>query len=496
MKEHLALSLTGFICRCIFVLVTLAALAGCASTAEQMDQLLTEGRADEALSKIEMYRSSQPKDESLIGIERSVRERWLADKLIEVRLLRLSGKQGDSAELMRKVLQNETRWSQIPGGAVFSTQAEETEHLSRFIQSAILVAARKGHPIEAEFRYRQERDLLENTLRVSTKHLKTAIAQSSQTFCHDASKNLSSQDHYTSLFLTKSCAELGVRLPRLKTINSVHLFRTIEVVMNVTGVSPARIEDFQRDLKTEFQKSVWYDDDAKQNLALSVDGPLTEKISTRPASRTRSYMARVPYEEKSVRKAEPKSGLETFFGVLGWLLIPEYRPTREVANADGTVTVYETKYRDEPRDYSYEATEVTQTLSTNWLVHLGPQGKPREFPFKMADQVISDEHSTRFLDARLEPETRKIIRVSDWLLSVNRKLIDRITSELQEVWIDQFCKDVDGSAPYELQHRCLYGVGARIPAAQDDWFWRTYGLDLGQWRQFTASSPVRSLTNN
>lgn len=464
-------------------------LTGCTSMTERAEDLMSEGRVDEALKLATDARVGSPNSDTYIQLERRVRLQWIADKLIQARLARLAENQGASSEIMRTVLKNETEWGLIPTGAVFATQAEESGYLAQDIQFTIRDSIRKKQPLAAVARYRTDRVLIEDLLKLDTTKLKLEIAAASREFCLKESARLTKQDHYSALFLARTCKELGVIAKTPKTINSVKLFGKLEPEMEVFKIPGESTSVLSKNLREEFEKSIWHDGSSKTTLGLKVTGAVEEKVDTRKAYRSKPYTVRVPYEETSVRKKEQKAGIVTLFEVLAWAL-STYQPNREVDNGDGTVTVYETKYREETRYFNYEAEEVTQNLALDWKIALTPQGKPYEFRFQDRLKTTSDEHTISFPDAGLQPETRKLVRPADWLVSINRNLMDRIGDEFHRAWIEQFCSEssLEGSLKTELQNRCIYGANGLAPSSTKDWFSKRYGIEIETWRRLVAMS--------
>lgn len=463
-------------------------LSGCTSLRERAETMLHDGRVDEALTLIENGRNSDPQDPDLAALERKIRARWISDKLIQVRLARLAESKGESIELMRKILKNENEWGMIPTGAVFATQAEESLHLSEYVQSSIYDALAKKRPLEATARFRHDRALLEELLKIQTVKLKSSIANAGNQFCQTESGVLTENDFYSARFLKKSCDEFQNPIALPKTRNSVTLFRELVPNIQLVNLPVERASDFSRELKTEFEKSIWYDAGAPGALNLNLSGPVVETISTQSVYRSKPYTVRVPYEEATVRKKSDsgsRTGLGLLFDVAVWLLTA-YVPNREVDNRDGTVTVYETKYRDETRHFTYAATEVTQTLSVDWKISLSPKAQSHTFKFKDRIKTVSDEHSVSFPEANIQPQTRTLIRPADWLLALNRGLMDRIGAEFNNAWIERFCRIPPEVTKPEIYHRCIYGANGHAPSLVNEWFTKRYGIEIEAWRQLVA----------
>lgn len=448
--------------------------------------MLHEGRIDEALTLIESGRTNSPQDSDIIQAQRRIRTRWLSDKLIQVRLLRLAESKGESAELMRKVLRNEDDWAMMPTGAVYSTQAEEAAYLITAVTASIREALRNHHPLEAAAKYRRDRTLLEDWLKVETNGLKTAIAKESSDFCLREAKVIRKADYYSAAFLKKTCDEFHNQVALPKTENSIKLFRELEPQFKLKNMPDERVADFTRNLKTEFEKSLWYDRDSKWTLPLIINGAVFEKIEETKVMRSKKYMVSVPYEEQTRQKTRVRSGIEILLAIVLWAATG-YSGPNETINGDGTTTVTETKYRMEERYYPYQATEVTQTLSVDWSIATTPQAKAHAFDFKDRIRTISDEHSNRFAEAGLQPETRKLLRPADWLTSLNRRLMDRLAEEFNVAWIEQFCSTPSENASTEIYHRCIYGANGHAPSFANEWFKEKYGIEIDAWRTLVAA---------
>lgn len=473
---------------------------GCATSLEITEEHLQAGRVDDALKLIEKVRSSDDVDPQAKSLEAKVRRQWISDKLIQVRLLRLSGNLESSASLLREVIQQETKWAMIPAGAVFATQAEETGHLAEMIQSAIREALRRDQPLLATSRYLRDRELLEATLRVDTQGLRTAIGDAMSRFCAKEARAVTKYDHFHFQFLQKTCGHFKVTLPKTSTLNSVRLFSRMTPKFNLKSVPESSLAEIGKELASEFERSIWFDRDSKtgRDLEFVLTGEVVEKIDERPVYRSKPFSIQIPFEERSVRKKEERSGIGLLFEVLAWALGAGLPSSHEIDNFDGTVTVIETKYRTETRYHTYQVNEVTQTLALDWNVEIKNAASTDgrllpPYQFKDKHSLVSDEHGVRFPDASLFPETRKTLHPVEWLKTVNKKLIERVGAELNSAWIAKFC-DLQKErhekklllSDSELHHRCVFGSVDQTPESSSGWFTKKYGVEIEAWRQVLA----------
>lgn len=479
---------------------------GCATSLEITEEHLQASRVDDALKLIEKVRQDDDADPKAKSLEAKVRRQWIADKLIQVRLMRLGGNLDASASLLRNVIHQETKWSLMPTGAVFATQAEETSHLAEMIRSSIQEALRRNQPILATSRYLRDRELLESTLKVDTQGLRTSIGAAMAAFCAKENRAVTKYDHFHFQFLQKTCDHFKVTLLKTKTQNSVRLFGRMTPKFNLKGVPESSIEEIGKELATEFERSIWFDRKASadRDLEFALTGEVIEKIAERPAYRSKPFSVQIPFEERSIRKKEKRSGIVVLFEVLAWALGAGLPSSHEIDNFDGTVTVIETKYRTETRYHTYQVNEVTQTLSLDWNVEIksalgSSEGRLSDnqllppYQFKEKHRLVSDEHGVRFSEANLFPETRKVLHPVEWLKTVNKKLVERVGTELNLAWIAKFCDFQNGPkegrlllSEAELHHRCVFGSLDQTPESSSGWFTKMYGVEIAAWRQVLA----------
>jgi hypothetical protein len=482
---------------------------GCSSTLERAEEHLREGRSDEALSMITKAREENDRDPELISAERRIRQQWLSDKLIQVRLLRLGGNLESSGKLLREVLDRQSKWVLIPTGAVFSTQAEEVHLLAGQILNRIRLALKNEKPLLASELLLNDETLLRDKLKIDPAAIRREVRDAVAKLCEKEGRNLNHDDHFHLLFIRRTCsfdksAPAEAALRPIATRSSVRLFQKLEPHFEVPDLSLKSRHEIGDELEKTFEKSIWYETappPQAERLALGIEirGSLKDELSSRTAYRSKPFSVQVPFEERTIRKKKDRNGLSMLFEILAWALTT-YVPNHETDNGDGTVTVYETRYRTETRYHTYEVKEFTQTLTADWNIRLmvpRAQSAAAENPLSAAFRfhetfrIISDEHSTRFPDADIYPETKKTLTKEDWIKTINRKLMDQVGSELNSAWVEKFCFFQKTQAPLtesELQHRCIYGANGRAPAETASWFMRKYGIEIETWRRLVGMS--------
>lgn len=468
-------------------LALLTVLSGCTSALKRTDRYLSEGRVDEALATIEDYRREDPQNSDGVEAEHRVRQQWIADKLIQVRLLRLAGNRGQSGELLRQVLANESNWSTFPSGATFSTQADEVQELAEEIERQIQHAIKAAKPLYALARFRQEQNLLETTLRLDSAKIQRYLRLALEGFCHTQTAAIQSSHHYHRVFIESVCRNNGISTRSKRTQNSVTLFNDIQIDMSKLRLPDELKTLFADSLRQSFRHTPWFEKSSAAALPAQIAGSSSEVIRTRPVRLSKPYQARVPYQIIKVKEKRQASSLESFFTLVNSLLAEN--PDVEIDNRDGTVTVYETLYHYEERQYFYDATEVAQELSVDWTFSLF------KLPFTFTDQFrnISHEHAVSFASAGLEPETRKLLKQSEWIGPLAQKVSTRVSLELAEQWRSQFCQEsqllnAKAAVRTEFFHRCAYGLAQAAPVYVADWFETQYGIQIETWRQLAAMS--------
>lgn len=482
---------------------------GCSTTVELAEEHLREGRSDDALLMIAKARSQDEHNPEIDAAEKRIRQQWLADKLIQVRLLRLGGNHQSSGKLLREVLERQSQWVAMPTGAVFSTQAEEVQLLAGRILSDVRQALRDKKPLLASELLRRDESLLRDTLKIDPTNLRQHVRDAIADFCKNEARTLNHDDHFHMLFLQRTCstekaAPAAVAFRTVSTRSSVRLFQKLEPRFEVTDLPPRSRQEVGDELEKAFSKSIWFEpkpfaQDESVALAIEIRGNLIDQMQSRPAYRSKPFSVQMPYEERSVRQKQERNGITTLFEVLAWALTT-YQPAREIDNGDGTVTVYKTRYRTETRYHTYEVKEFTQTLTADWNIRLLTPGRrapssyaplSRAFRFHEVYRLTSDEHSTHFPEANIHPETRKALAKEDWIKTINHKLMDKVGKELTSAWVQKFCFFQIENVPLdesELHHRCLYGANSQAPAESNSWFVRKYGIEIETWRRLVGMS--------
>jgi hypothetical protein len=470
-------------------LLSLALFSGCASDIQKATTLYRDGQNDEALIVIERGLKANPENSEAKAIRTSIRSRWIDDKLIQVRLMRLGGNIGESETLLRTVILRQNEWQVFPSGAVFSTQSEEISYLARRVRELIAKAVSEKKPLLAQWLLNSNRTLLEDTLKTDVTQLQLQIQNVGKSFCSAESKNLTNDEFYGYRFLKAKCSMWGYDIPGRRFKNSVQLFGRLNFEFEVVGLSSELQTIVREAISKPFEKSHWYDEQSLQVLSLNLSGAFNSTIGSERIRRSQEYSVSVPYQHEEVRPKSTKStsnGL--LFQVLGALLVGSDQ-TRD--NGNGTETVVSTRYRQEPRVHNYDASKFYQNIKVNWRVKASLL-KNSQFMFDIKDNYknISYEHNENFPAGNLAPEKRKIITNSNYLETFSSRIRQEASEQLSQHWIGQFCHDIEFQTPEaktspgrnEQVQRCLWGAIESAPGFAENWLLQTYGIDFKQLR--------------
>lgn len=469
---------------------------GCSTLRQQADSALASGNYDSALHLYnEALREDSRDPQARAGLQRA-KLAWISHNLIQVRLLRLGNNLGESENLLRQILRRESEWQIFPTGAVFSTQNDEIHLYAQRITAKIEEHLKKKNPLAAQIEFNQSRIILEKALSKRQAILVSRIQDSAKEFCREGQKSLKEHEYYTHIWLQKTCDIWKLRVVEMNLKNSVKVFRDVEIKAVVKNLSADVTKTLENSLKQAFQKSKWHDKNGKAKLIIQFDGDYKVSRTETPVQRTFTYFVPVPYQEASIRVKQPRdsSSFGTFISVVS--LFTGSNNERTVDNGDGTETVYTTRYRDEPRQRTYEAIEMksSQTLKGELTANLDAQKYKSAIDGRYS--MSEDRHVQNFPEVGLTPTSPRFITDAEWVESMGPQWIQQITDELQNLWLERFCVEPVKEMPLserEQVFRCAYQVATNPPTVLEQYFLKSWGITYDEWRVTSGYYQTESI---
>lgn len=473
----------GVVFKKLFIILLVGFVVGCTTAHKRAQNAVDKGNYEEAISLYEGILSKETGDQKAKSGLRYARLRWIDASLIQVRLLRLGTNYGQSEDLLRNIIQSEDAWGVFPAGVVFATQADELKYLFARKQKQIESALKDKKPLLAQYLYLQNKYLIKDTLKQNVSPIEIKILKKVKGFCKKQFKKLNTKEHYSNIWISKICDTWMIKYKKIKTKNSVSLFSEISPTYSIEGLDAKESQMLTEDFHKTFVKSKWYDKKSKLKWNLDISGVVVSKLDEQDVNLSSRYYVKIPYETSRivVKDPEPKST-----GAIGLLILLFGSSSKEVDNGDGTVTVYETEYREEPRTYHYKAIRVTQSMGIKLKLLSNIGGK--QFKMNYVNSYFNRVHVTdsNFPEANVYPVKKKLVKLEKWLTSNNRGLFERISRKLSSGWRKSYCRKLRVKAnakklsPREIMHRCVYGSAVDVPAMVKIWYMKNFGLDPSQ----------------
>ncbi len=236
-----------------------------------------------------------------------------------------------------------------------------------YLTAAVTARATQIGPLAAESLQHQHEGLLARPEFAAARASVTAtIAREGEARC----AALPSDTPYLAWITAAYCTHFGQ--PR-EVAAAPNLRAGLEIIGGVRGESEAQNDQLKQALAGAFAASAWYSPHATGLARSSLTGTFSTSFSSKPVQLTQSYTVSVPYTDTE-EQYEPYEESYT-----DWETQTEQVPSTSF-NADGTsettystvtssvpvtktrtsyhwVTESVTKYRDESRDFTYDATE-------------------------------------------------------------------------------------------------------------------------------------------
>ncbi len=476
----------------IFKAITLFfLLTGCASLTDQGREALAKGEVENALSLFQRATKANATDgEALEGL-RKAQQAWIERKLIDVRLFRLANNFGESENLLLKLIQNENEWQVFPSQVAFATQTEEINYFAGRTRSRIKGFIEKKNPLGAQSEFLRNRFILEKAMSANVSALENSIYDAGKSFCVESEKSLKDYEFYTHKWLVQSCKVWKYPVKDRKLKNSVALFADLKTNSKVENLSLELTNSLDQNIRTAFLKSKWHDPAGVSILTAGVVGEFKSKTLESEVRRSAPYTVQVAYEEESIRAVQPKENSNGgLIAVLG-LLFGSSANERVVPNGNGTEKVYTTRYRPEIRYHYYDAVETKSLKVLDGKLHTSLNNQKIISTIAGDYKSIQDKHSENFPEAGLKPANPQFITDQEWITSMGGIWIQKLTAELQNYWLHNFCNELIANKSFserEQMNRCAYQVTFATPEPLKQYYLKNWEIPFDSWQQLIQSN--------
>ena len=473
--------------------------SGCSTLHNSAKEFLEKKSYQDAINVYQEILESDSSDEkALIGLKKA-QLGWISQKLIEVRLLRLSGNHNKSLNLLLEVYNRQNLWGVFPFGAVAFTQKEETQFARTSVIQVVNEALKENKPLRAQL-YLDRYNSLFQPLKAQNqfKDLQLAVRKSGVKFCSRAYSALKTDQYYYGSFIKNLCQIWSHKNPNLKKqVMHIHgkLYSNVNIDFDIPNLPEPVAKNITDNFKASFKATPWYKESAKNSLNISLKGEYFYKHLKTDETLKHTYTVSVPYEKKYIKdkdyerdKPDFLQAMDTVFTIANAVasLSGDYKGSSsyEKDNHDGTVTVYKTKYYDETRVTSYSAIKHTEEFKGNILLKSTLWDDAIEISYDMEDRNISVEHNNNSPKIGLTPKKADLIGKNEWLHILTKPIVDRLNSHLVAAWDTKFCEsDFDyenTQQPIESMFRCLKVRKQNVPLNILSWFESVHGVSYNE----------------
>lgn len=478
----------------IIVTLALVFLTACSSLHKRAQTYFeAEDFESAAATYSEILRQEPDNQEARLGLRKS-REKWIDQKLVQTRLLRLGGNATGAADLLAKIYVNEVSWDLFPKGAVAFTQEEESRLAADAIAADARKAVRDEKPVKAMWLTAKYKNFFQGERKPLLKSLEAEAQAAGQAQCKTLVKTLQSDHYYYGHFVKRFCETWGAKPPVLsaqRTAIQRELYGEPEIALELIGFSQAHAVFLENALKEKWKASPWFDPGGKKAFALAVKGGYQYAHQEQTETLTHAYNVQIPYthewtETKAEQKTEAKSdflaALDTAATLVSLFTNTPGAGRSVRDNGDGTVTISETRYRSEPRTRDYPARRHTQRFGVTFEAKGRLQNDVVAVSLENREEHQTTAHDNTMHEIGLFPKKPELIPESQWIQKQAEELVSRFQGRLKEEWINRYCKaTLDQAQPSRLREagfRCLRLDGSEASADFTNWFVAQTGVPV------------------
>ncbi|MDA8794080.1 hypothetical protein N9N67_12595, partial [Bacteriovoracaceae bacterium] len=471
-------------------------LVACSSLHKQAKKHLADESYTEAMSVYKKILESNTNDEEATAGLREARTGWLNQKLVEVKFLRLSGDRQTSLELLYDLYQKENSWKLFLIGPSANYQKKEINFALIYISKLVSTALSEKKPLKAQFILDKYRNFYQSeSAQVNYNSLQGQVKTSGIKQCRDLSSKLTKEQFYYGSFVAKFCNVWNLKKPNLlRQIRKIRgkLYSSIKLESMNSNLPPGHVKKLNEYLLKGLKKTPWYTKSGKNILKLSLDGKYKYTHSREEKSLKHSYLVSIPYTEERIEKKSVDDKKSNFGAALELtsatvdlmttLSGGKTDSSHTTDNGDGTVTVHETKYREEPREAKYIATEHTEVFNVSFSLTGLFNHESLEIFHDKSDWKSSIQNNNSMPEIGLKRTKADLIGKAYWFDQQSRVVADTLEIKLNDTWDSLYCNDefIDkkNNKLIESMFRCLKVRDDDIPKEFENLFELSIGLTI------------------
>ncbi len=427
------------------VLILAGLLSGCFTRYRQANELAEQGRFVEAAQMFEQLSAENPEDKELVELLGRARYRAVQQALGKARQARLTGNPRAGQSFFAQGLELTHQWAVKLDGALESTVEDEKEDATQRLRALAIPRAQRGEALSAESVVHQHQFLLRFAEMQSLRNELWGAARSSgKATCERIRPNAKSSEPYLTNVLARYCLHFdapGPPVPKLP--DAVGGVRTS---VDVARMGPGANGELAGALESALAASPWWAEGGPKAAELSVRGSTDFNENRRTMMLSAPWEESVPYTEqvkKTVEESVPVTECEAYEESDPSTPGHKVSRLREVTKSKTKtreVYVEETRYRNVPRSFDYQALVIERraSYSAKALLSVGADAVAASGQ-EAADHRSGYQHDVTFEPAGVRPQRPQFIPVEDWYRGNQNALVGRFRESLFESYRAKFC---------------------------------------------------------
>ncbi|NVB84554.1 MAG: tetratricopeptide repeat protein [Kofleriaceae bacterium] len=467
------------------LLLFLSLAIGCTTLRNRADSAYEHGRYREAAELYDKVLAEHPNDTGARSRRDAARTSVLREILVDVDAKRRSAHIEIALARLGELLEQRDAWGGAIDPSLAQPLAEEVVWAGAYVASSVADRARSKGPLAAEHLAGTFDNLLAHRdFAARRAQIRENVEASGRLAC--ATLAPSATTPYWSWLVDRYCRHFGsspVTVPPLP-----NLYGDLVVEGAIAGQTDAQVANLHEALTAAFRGSVWFASDAPGTHAL-VDGRISTSFSSMPVTLTADWTESVPYtayETTSVAYQEPYDDTEYYTESVptteyrtetrpcGSTTCTESVPTTVYHSEQRTRTVTKyrtayrdetnpvTRYRDEPRTFTYSGIERAGEYQSALRIRLDAPSLTSTIVNNFTRNGV--DHDASFSAAGVSPERANLPTQSEFAARENDRLRDQLLADLNRQYAQQYCSA--GSYTLESAATCAY-LGAKLPSAAE-----------------------------
>lgn len=466
-------------------------LPACTTLRGRAEAAYAKGDYLEAAQLYDELARDQPHDASAKAARDRARQAAVGAEVDKSRVLRTTKQDDAAAEAAERGLRLAHGWSLPTDGPIATEAAAAGMHVK---DAAIGATPLRGEAILERWSnllaYPELAGLRDDTMGF--------VVAKGRAECDSLASDTPASQPFARWAVARFCGHFGVAIERPALPG---LRRGLEVEGAIGGVDPPTAAGFRSELAAAFQRSVWFDPSgAGGPVVARLDGRIAVAIHTRRVTLTRDWTESVPYtdyEDVQESYEEPYTDTELVTKQVPYTeyrtrtypcgdttcteMVPEtcYRTETETQivtkyrTAWRTVQRAVTRYRDEPRVFTFDADEVRGHYDSDLAV-VGSDP-----PFRATERQSFDQHGydhdVTFAPAGVSPSRADLPTRVGFVASERKSLAQLVVNALDARWREQRCTNPPSSL--DSAAACAYLDAKGAPASVHAMLAQTFGDD-------------------